>query len=177
MSSFELTDPASYAAPPLECDLVMKGGITSGLVYPKAAARLATRYRFRSVGGASAGAIAAGLTAAAEYRRQHSGDGEAQAGAGFAKLVTIPQVLGTKLSTLFLPSVPLAPSYQALTAWIEPGWGTARKLRATLAKVVSGAPLVVVGVTLALLVPGLLVALAVQGWAVDAAGWGRALWS
>ena len=177
MSSFELTDPASYAAPPLECDLVMKGGITSGLVYPKAAARLATRYRFRSVGGASAGAIAAGLTAAAEYRRQHPAGGELEAGAGFAKLVTIPQVLGTKLSTLFLPSVPLARSYQALTAWIEPGWGTARKLRATLAKVVSGAPLVVLGVTLALLVPGLLVALAVQGWAVDAAGWGRALWS
>ena len=28
ISSFDLTDPASYGAPPLECDLVMKGGIT-----------------------------------------------------------------------------------------------------------------------------------------------------
>ena len=42
-----------------ECDVVMKGGITSGIVYPRAIARLAAHYRLRSVGGASAGAIAA----------------------------------------------------------------------------------------------------------------------
>jgi predicted acylesterase/phospholipase RssA len=50
-----------------ECDLVMKGGITSGVVYPSAVLRLAQRYRFRNVGGASVGAIAAAVTAAAEY--------------------------------------------------------------------------------------------------------------
>lgn len=181
MSSFDLSDPTSYAAPPLECDLVMKGGITSGLVYPLAAARLATRYRFRNVGGASAGAIAAGLTAAAEYRRQHaraSGAGRTgDLGAGFTRLITIPQVLGTKLSTLFVPSTRLRRPYQALTAWVEPGWGRARKLWATIAHLVAGAPLVVIGVTAVLLVPGLLVALAVQGWTLDAAGWSRALWS
>jgi hypothetical protein len=33
------------------CDLVMKGGITSGVIYPKAAAKLATRYRFKNIGG------------------------------------------------------------------------------------------------------------------------------
>ena len=181
MSSFDLSDPTSYAAPPLECDLVMKGGITSGLVYPLAAARLATRYRFRNVGGASAGAIAAGLTAAAEYRRRHAqatGAGRTgDHGAGFTRLVTIPQVLGTKLSTLFLPATSLRRPYQALTAWIEPGWNTARKLWSTLTHVVAGAPLVVIGLTLLLLVPGLAVALAVQGWAVDAGGWSRAVWS
>lgn len=48
-----------------ECDLVMKGGITSGVVYPPAVLELATRYRFRSIGGSSAGAIAAALAAAA----------------------------------------------------------------------------------------------------------------
>ena len=41
------------------CDLIMKGGITSGVVYPSAVAGLAERYRLRNIGGASAGAIAA----------------------------------------------------------------------------------------------------------------------
>ena len=44
-----------------ECDLVMKGGITSGVVYPSAIRKIAGRYRFRNLGGASAGAIAACL--------------------------------------------------------------------------------------------------------------------
>jgi Patatin-like phospholipase len=51
----------------LECDLIMKGGITSGLVYPGAIARLAQDYRIRSIGGTSAGAIAAAGAAAMEY--------------------------------------------------------------------------------------------------------------
>ncbi|MBV9455553.1 MAG: patatin-like phospholipase family protein [Rubrobacter sp.] len=49
-----------------DCDLVMKGGITSGVVYPQAILKLAKEYRFRSLGGGSVGAIAAALTAAAE---------------------------------------------------------------------------------------------------------------
>src|SRR5262249_32078602 len=48
----------------LECDLVMRGGITSGIVYPRAIANLAETYRFRSIGGTSAGAIAAAAIAA-----------------------------------------------------------------------------------------------------------------
>ena len=47
----------------LECDLVMRGGITSGIVYPRAIAKLAETYTFRSIGGTSAGAIAAAATA------------------------------------------------------------------------------------------------------------------
>jgi len=39
----------------LECDLVMRGGITSGIVYPRAIANLAETYNFRSIGGTSAG--------------------------------------------------------------------------------------------------------------------------
>jgi len=53
-----------------DCDLVMKGGITSGVVYPRAITQLGERYRLRSVGGTSAGAIAAAVAAAAEYGRQ-----------------------------------------------------------------------------------------------------------
>ena len=47
----------------------MEGGTTSGVVYPLAVCELATNFRFRNVGGASAGAIAAAITAAAELGR------------------------------------------------------------------------------------------------------------
>lgn len=50
-------------------DLTMQGGTTSGVVYPLAICEMATSFRFRNVGGASAGAIAAALTAAAELGR------------------------------------------------------------------------------------------------------------
>ena len=64
------TTPAP-APPAYEyCDLVMKGGITSGVIYPSAAAKLASRYRFKNIGGTSAGAIAAAVVAAAEYGRR-----------------------------------------------------------------------------------------------------------
>ncbi len=56
-----------------ECDLVMKGGITSGIVYPKAVVELSKSYRFRGIGGSSAGAIAAAGTAAAELGRDTKG--------------------------------------------------------------------------------------------------------
>jgi predicted acylesterase/phospholipase RssA len=55
----------------LQCDLVMRGGITSGIVYPRAIAKLAETYDFRSIGGTSAGAIAAAGTAAAAYGAKH----------------------------------------------------------------------------------------------------------
>jgi predicted acylesterase/phospholipase RssA len=55
--------------PRKNCDLVMKGGVTSGVVYPKAITELSEEYRFVSIGGTSAGAIAAAVAAAAEYAR------------------------------------------------------------------------------------------------------------
>ncbi|HET6658307.1 MAG TPA: patatin-like phospholipase family protein [Rubrobacter sp.] len=64
---------ASHRSPTEQCDLVMKGGITSGVVYPPAVLELRNMYRFRSIGGSSAGAIAAALTAAAEYKREDGG--------------------------------------------------------------------------------------------------------
>lgn len=56
-----------------KCDLVMKGGITSGIVYPPAVLELHKAYTFNSIGGTSAGAIAAAGTAAAEYNREQGG--------------------------------------------------------------------------------------------------------
>lgn len=64
----EQAEPNAHAD--AECDLVMKGGITSGVVYPSTVLTLAEQYRFRNVGGASVGAIAAAVTAAAEYGRR-----------------------------------------------------------------------------------------------------------
>jgi hypothetical protein len=53
---------ADYTAPSRTCDIVMKGGITSGVVYPHAVCELARTYRFAKVGGTSAGAIAGPVT-------------------------------------------------------------------------------------------------------------------
>src|SRR3712207_4426651 len=64
-----VSDRTDIGTPERECDLVMKGGITSGVVYPKAISRISNSYRFRNVGGASAGAIAAVVAAACEHRR------------------------------------------------------------------------------------------------------------
>lgn len=87
---------------PPECDLVMKGGITSGIVYPYAIMELAGKYRFRSIGGTSAGAIAAAFTAAAEYARQSGDD------AGFLRLKKRAELLPSIMLSLFQPSRPLA---------------------------------------------------------------------
>jgi hypothetical protein len=51
------------------CDLILNGGVASGVVYPWALVELARHYRFRSIGGNSVGAMAAALAAAAEYGR------------------------------------------------------------------------------------------------------------
>lgn len=55
-------------------DVVMKGRISSGIVYPGLICTLAERYQFQSIGGTSAGAIAAALTAAAEFARRKGRD-------------------------------------------------------------------------------------------------------
>ena len=68
-----MTSPGGIPPQPTECDLVMQGGITSGVAYPAAVLELRKRFRFRSIGGASAGAMAAVVTAAAEYARDSGG--------------------------------------------------------------------------------------------------------
>ncbi len=96
------------------CDLVMKGGITSGIVYPKAVCELAKEFTFRNIGGTSAGAIAAAAAAAAELGRQRGLN-------SFEKLGQLPQQLGAKsargsfLFSLFQPQVPFTRLYGAIT--------------------------------------------------------------
>ncbi len=50
-------------------DATMRGGTTSGVIYPLATCALAEHYVFRRVGGASTGAVAAAAAAAAELGR------------------------------------------------------------------------------------------------------------
>ena len=96
------------------CDIVMKGGITSGVVYPQALTRLADRFDFRNIGGTSAGAIAAALTAAAQHRRNTEGSER-----GFEELEQLPDFLSSKddgrketnLFHLFQPSKATASTY------------------------------------------------------------------
>jgi len=101
------------------CDLVMKGGITSGVVYPLAILELARAYRFRSIGGTSAGAIAAAVTAAAELRRRQGSM------AGFAALAALPASLGapvdgqSRLLSLFQPAPTTARLFNALLAMLN----------------------------------------------------------
>lgn len=66
----------------VEADIVMQGGVTSGVVFPTALSELGQAFRFRRIGGASAGAIAAAALAAAEYRRQRQLESGNEAGSG-----------------------------------------------------------------------------------------------
>jgi predicted acylesterase/phospholipase RssA len=96
-----------YSSPERECDVVMKGGITSGVVYPHAICELARAYRLVSIGGTSAGAIAAVGAAAAEHGR---------ADGGFAKLAAVPDwvATGSNLRNLFQPQPATARVFRLL---------------------------------------------------------------
>src|SRR4051812_21102764 len=113
-----------FEAPPLECDIVMRGGITSGVVYPGVVAARARRYRFRSIGGTSAGAIAAAVVAAAEHSPGR---------AGFSEVVGLPAELGEErdgralLRRLFQPEPENRRLFAALLGFLERG-----KLRGAL---------------------------------------------
>lgn len=106
-----MTDPRTYdySQPTRSCDVVMKGGITSGVVYPHALCELARTYRFVNVGGTSAGAIAAAAAAAAEYGRETG---------GFTKLAALPEWVGAgdNLFRLFQPQPGTRRFYALLTA-------------------------------------------------------------
>jgi predicted acylesterase/phospholipase RssA len=99
---------ASPVRPAAECDVVMKGGITSGVVYPKALSEIGAAYRLRCVGGASAGAIGAAAGAAAEFGRDSG---------GFDRLRKVPDGLSDgRLAALFQPQPSTRPLLRLLLA-------------------------------------------------------------
>ena len=120
------------------CDIVMKGGVTSGVVYPRAITRLAEHYDFVNIGGTSAGAIAAAIAAAAQFRRNTSGSES-----GFRELDQLPEELGlkvgrggqTRLFSLFQPDDSTRRLFQVLTAGLGGGAGAVgRTVRAAFAE-------------------------------------------
>lgn len=141
-----------YSRATRKCDVIMKGGITSGIVYPKAISRLALDYRFRAIGGTSAGAIAAAATAAAEYGRLRG------TGTSFAELESLPETLarelspgaGSRLFHLFQPQPKTAPLFFTLTAGIRGERGISGFVKAAVKSYFLRC---LVGVALVLLVP------------------------
>jgi len=138
------------------CDLVLTGGVTSGVIYPSAAVELARRYRFRSIGGTSAGAMAAALTAAAEYCRRKNGDGH-----GFQILSGVPGQLAasvkvggqsmTRLLSLFQPTKAtsrLFGVFRRLSNQTQATAGLVNLLKAVAAEYIAwiGAAVIVAGV-------------------------------
>jgi len=114
-----------YSRPERECDIVMKGGITSGVVYPHAICELAQTYRLVNVGGTSAGAIAAAAAGAAEAGR---------ASGGYKKLAELPDWLGagTNLLSLFQPQEKTKRLFSVLVASLGRGGKVGRVTAALL---------------------------------------------
>jgi predicted acylesterase/phospholipase RssA len=122
-----------YLHPIKHCDLVLKGGITSGVVYPAAVLELAQTYRFACIGGTSAGAIAAALIAAAEYGREtidENGHG------GFDRLADVDRWLAEpgNLFSVFQPSPETAPLFHSLLEINEKQKRLQRSMRVQEAK-------------------------------------------
>ncbi|AHI00164.1 patatin-like phospholipase family protein [Kutzneria albida] len=165
------SDQAPIPAAPTECDLVMQGGITSGVAYPAAVIELHKHFRFRSIGGASAGAMAAAVTAAAEYARDSG---------GFQRLEALRAELRTPglIAGLFRPTRDAAPLFRILLgaqAKHTDGakamtylWGLVRWL--FLPALLSGAAAFGLGVVLVHSAGGTLGGLGVLGWVVFSFG-------
>jgi predicted acylesterase/phospholipase RssA len=129
----DAAEPTEYDHPRLPCDIVMKGGITSGVVYPGAVLELAKTYRFRSIGGASAGAIAAAVVAAAEFKRSVA---DPNSGCGFVGLEKLPGVIagsrGRKpfILSLFQPDRATKPLFTTAISFLR--FGLLRGIGASL---------------------------------------------
>ncbi|HKQ25778.1 MAG TPA: patatin-like phospholipase family protein [Burkholderiales bacterium] len=100
------------------CDLVMKGGVTSGVVYPLAICELSKHYNFRNIGGTSAGAIAAAAAAAAEYGRRS----KRPLATAFKGLAELPEWIGKpgRLLKMFSPDRSTRALFRILMAAMNP---------------------------------------------------------
>lgn len=141
------------SAPTRYCDLVMKGGITSGIVYPNAVLALAKEFRFKNIGGTSAGAIAAAASAAAavgDRKLIAAGPATASPTLGFEGLEHVSKQLSRKgfIYSLFQPARGARSAYQMI-AILAGTAGVARKMLSALLGVLAIAP-IETGVLLAL---------------------------
>lgn len=139
------------------CDLVMKGGIASGVVYPTAIAKLSCHYRFQSIGGTSAGAIAAAVTAAAEYQRRQTDSLE-----GFKLLHELPIELGkpvasgkSKLLSLFQPQPSMRQLFSVLIEALNRTNTSSRIIHIMFGFIKAYWPATIVSASIACLIGGL----------------------
>lgn len=158
----ETTEAIDWLAATRECDVVMKGGTSSGVIYPSALHEFARSHRIRGIGGTSAGAIAAAFGAAAEHGR---------ATGGFDRLEGVPAQLGEgRLARLFQPTDATAPLlrilFRVLALRRRGGVGILALIRAAVGEtggaVIPGVVPAIVGVVAALAGVGLAVAGAVS---------------
>lgn len=138
-SESPILTPSDEASPwAEECDLVLKGGITSGVVYPLAIVEISKAFRLRSIGGTSAGAIAAAAAAAAETGRQRSLAGTLgkDFGGGFQQLERLPAYLceltpdgkHSRLLGFFKPKSTLSGLFDAFIGALGDEGGMARRI-------------------------------------------------
>lgn len=152
------------------CDIVMEGGVTSGIIYAKAVAKLSGHYRFKNIGGSSIGAFAAALTAAAEFRRRQG------SGAGFEALDQLPGRLAqedgqgrTLLQRLFVPQQGTRRLFQIFLAALDKD-SVARSVRSGAVEAArqylrlpkSGLCAGDIFVLLAVVLPGIIAALSIR---------------
>jgi hypothetical protein len=146
----DLRDPQTY--PPAEkisdsCSLVMKGGITSGVIYPRAVCQIATSHRLVHIGGTSAGAIAAGAAAAAEFARNTGACAHGARSVGYPRLAALPDTLvekahgHTKMYHLFQPQPTTRALYRLVAVWIGRGGKLRKGLRSIIPALLTLRPL------------------------------------
>jgi len=104
----------------------MKGGVTSGIVYPSAIQEISKKFHFVGIGGTSAGAIAAVVTAAAEYRRRHT-----QSAQGFDLLQQVSDDMSRdgRLLSLFQPDGPTKEYFDLALPFLQGSASTLAKIR------------------------------------------------
>ncbi|KNZ30969.1 MAG: hypothetical protein AD742_19455 [Methylibium sp. NZG] len=120
------------------CDVVLHGGVASGVVYPWALLKLARHYRFKNIGGNSVGAMAAAMAAAAEFGRCQGVEQP------FEPLRLMPLKLAEedacgrpKMLRLFQPSPKVRRLFKLFLAavhWSEPGEDATEPHRPTLTR-------------------------------------------
>ena len=158
---------AQAQLPEKECDLVMKGGITSGVVYPGAITRIADEYRFKNLGGASAGAIAAVAAAACEYRRNR---GEATA---FRELDTLREEIKEQrfVEGLFQPTPEAKPAFEVALGVATSSGPLKLRLAKAVGSILRADKRFLLGAVVAVLLWGAVVAVAIAALATSDPGW------
>lgn len=144
------------------CDLVMKGGITSGIVYPNVVVALAREYRFKNIGGTSAGAIAAAASAAAAYGDRLKSAGERlphdPARVGFEGLEQVADQLSREgfIHGLFQPARGARTAYRMISTFAG-NKGPFQKLMMQVVAIPAIAPIEMIALTALFLLAGYLV--------------------